>query len=194
MKMKKDVSGLVFSAFLVIAYVICSYFFMGIIENSNGMDSTVKLLLKSLVYVVFGLILFYATRVGDGKQVKRFSFAALLFIDLPALYIILSACAIGLPFPLDLQAVPETVSIAAVALGYGIPYTFLSGYELDRPKSGAKKAVKEAEKEPVDDESESEETDEAEETAEIVETTEAAETSETTETPEDDEGTEDTDE
>ena len=143
MKMKKDVSGLVFSAFLVIAYVICSYFFMGIIENSNGMDSTVKLLLKSLVYVVFGLILFYATRVGDGKQVKRFSFAALLFIDLPALYIILSACAIGLPFPLDLQAVPETVSIAAVALGYGIPYTFLSGYELDRPKSGAKKAVKE---------------------------------------------------
>lgn len=134
MNKKKDVSGLIFSAFLVIAYVVCSYFFIGIITNSTGMDSTVKLLLRSIIFIFFGLILFYATRVGDGKQVKRFSLAALLLLDLPALYMILSACAVGLPFPLDLASVPETVSIAAVALGYGIPYTFLSGYELNVPK------------------------------------------------------------
>lgn len=135
MDKKKDVSGLIFSAFLVISYTICSYFFIGIIENSTGMETPVKILLKALVFVVFGLILFYATRVGDGKQVRRFSLAALILLDLPALYIILAAAAQGLPFPLDLSAVPETVNIAAAALGYGIPYTFLSGYELDRPKA-----------------------------------------------------------
>ena len=53
MNKKKDISGLIFSAFLVIAYVVCSYFFIGIIENSAGMENTVKLLLKSLVFVIF---------------------------------------------------------------------------------------------------------------------------------------------
>lgn len=134
MKKKKDISGLIFSAFLIIAFVICSYFFIGIIRDSTAFDNTVKILLKSLVMVLFGLILFYATRVGDGKQIKRFSLAALILVDLPALYIILAACFTQLPFPLDLSTASETVSIAAVALGYGIPYTFLSGYELDVPK------------------------------------------------------------
>lgn len=192
MKIKKDVSGLVFSAFLVIAYVICSYFFMGIIENSNGMETSVKLLLKCLVYIFFGLILFYATRVGDGKQVKRFSFSVLLFIDLPALYIILSACAVGLPFPLDLAAVPETVSIAAAALGYAIPYTFLSGYELDRPKAVKKETpvkneIESAEEDSDDTDEISEDTDE-----DINETTENT-NEETTESYVEDD-TEDTDE
>ncbi len=134
MKKKKDISGLIFSAFLVIAYVICSYFFIGIISDSTGLDANLKLLLKSAVFVIFGLILFYATRVGDGKQVKRFSFSALLLVDLPSIYIILAACFTMLPFPLDLSNAAEMVSIAAVALGYGIPYTFLSGYELDIPE------------------------------------------------------------
>ena len=131
MNKKKDISGLIFSAFLVIAYVICAYFFIGLITNSTGLDNAAIILLKALVFVIFGLVLFYATRVGDGKQVKRFSAAALILVDLPALYIILAAAATGIPFPLDLSACPEVVSLAAVALGYGIPYTFLSGYELD---------------------------------------------------------------
>ena len=128
---KKDISGLIFSAILVIAYVICSYFFIGIIESSKALGDSTKLLLVSLVFVLFGLILFYATRVGDGKQIHRFSLATLIILDLPALYIILSAAAPGLPFPLDLTQSDEIVKLAAVALGYGIPYTFLSGYEQD---------------------------------------------------------------
>ncbi len=175
MDKKKDISGLIFSAFLVISYTICSYFFIGIIDNSTGMETPVKILLKALVFVVFGLILFYATRVGDGKQVRRFSLAALILLDLPALYIILAAAAQGLPFPLDLSAVPETVNIAAAALGYGIPYTFLSGYELDRPKAD------EAENTADEPETESpEESDEAEET----DTTEETETSDKSDEPE----------
>ncbi len=166
MNKKKDISGLIFSAFLVIAYVVCSYFFIGIIENSAGMENTVKLLLKSLVFVIFGLILFYATRVGDGKQVKRFSAAALILLDIPALYIILSACAQGLPFPLDLTAVPETVTIAAVALGYGIPYTFLSGYELDRPKE---ETAEESELPSLDESDEEAEVSDDESTEEVSE-------------------------
>ena len=112
MNKKKDISGLIFSAFLVIAYVICAYFFIGLITNSTGLDNAAIILLKALVFVIFGLVLFYATRVGDGKQVKRFSAAALILVDLPALYIILAAAATGIPFPLDLSACPEVVSLA----------------------------------------------------------------------------------
>ena len=150
MNKKKDISGLIFSAFLVIAYVICAYFFIGLITNSTGLDNAAIILLKALVFVIFGLVLFYATRVGDGKQVKRFSAAALILVDLPALYIILAAAATGIPFPLDLSACPEVVSLAAVALGYGIPYTFLSGYELDTPKEDDNE--KNADSQPVNEE------------------------------------------
>lgn len=131
MEKKKDISGLFFSAFLVIAFVICSYFFLGLIRDMTSLDNTVRQLLTCAVFVVFGLILFYATRIGDGKQVKRFSVATLLLLDLPALYIILASAAPGLPFPLDLSACNEIVLMASAALGYGLPYTFLSGYELD---------------------------------------------------------------
>ena len=131
MKKKKDISGLIFSAILVTAFVVCSYFFTGIIKGATGLDDTVKKLLTELVFVVFGLILFYATRVGDGKQVKRFSLAALILLDLPAIYIILASAAPGIPFPFDIDSCTEMVQLAAVALGYGVPYTFLSGYELE---------------------------------------------------------------
>ena len=137
-KKKADIAGLIFSAFLVIAFVVCSYFFLGIIKNSGNLDPTVSGLLESLVYVLFGLVLFYATRVGDGKQIKRFSAATLIILDLPALYIILAAVAKGLPFPLDLAEIPQIVILAAVAFGYGIPYTFLSGYEQDIPAGESK--------------------------------------------------------
>ena len=139
MKKKKNASNLIFSAFLVTAYVVCSYFFIGIIRNSTKMNATLQSLLCALVFVIFGLILFYATRVGDGKQVKRFSLSALILLDLPALYIILASAAQGLPMPFDISTVPEVAYFAAVALGYGIPYTFLSGYELD-PDEGTANA------------------------------------------------------
>ncbi len=177
MKKKKDVSGLIFSAFLVIAYVVCSYFFVGIINDSAGMDATVKLLLKCLVFLLFGLVLFYATRVGEGKQIKRFSISALLLIDLPAIYLILAACFTWVPLPFDISAVPETVSIAAVALGYGIPYTFLSGFELDIPKDNKDEKKADAAEDEGEAEEEAADEDKAsEDDAQIEETTaEAAE-------------------
>ena len=133
MKNNKNTSNLIFSAFLVIAYVICAYFFVGLINGSTALDDTVKSLSVAAVFTVFGLILFYATRIGDGKQIKRFSLATLIIMDLPALYIILASAAQGLPFPLDISKCPEIVYFAAVTLGYGIPYTFLSGYEQEIP-------------------------------------------------------------
>lgn len=133
MKRKQDISGLFFSAFLIIAFVICSYFFVGLIKGSTSMGETVQMLFVDLVFLLFGLILFYATRIGDGKQVKRFSLAALLLLDLPAVYIILASAAPGIPCPFDLVKYSEVVYLASAALGYGIPYTFLSGYELEIP-------------------------------------------------------------
>ena len=133
MKKKKDISGLIFSAFLVIAFVVCSYFFIGLINSATNIEDTVRKLLTLTVFVVFGLVLFYATRVGDGKQIKRFSLATLLLLDLPALYIILAGVAKGIPFPFDTESSTEMIQLAAVALGYGVPYTFLSGYEIDIP-------------------------------------------------------------
>lgn len=128
-KKNKNTSNLVFSAFLVIAFVICAYFFSGIVTTSTGMNDTVKTLLMALIFVVFGLFLFYATRVGDGKQVKRFSLATLIIMDIPALYIIIASAAQGLPFSKEIASCPTIIYLAAVTLGYGIPYTFLSGYE-----------------------------------------------------------------
>ena len=78
------------------------------------------------------MILFYATRVGDGKQVKRFSLSTLLIMVLPSLYIIIAGITSNLPFSEQLNAHPQMINFAAVALGYGIPYTFLSGFELKR--------------------------------------------------------------
>ena len=130
----KDTSNLIFSAFLVTAFIICSYFFSVLIQDSAVFSDTLKLILMSCVYVVFGLVLFYATRVGDGKQVKRFSLSTLLIMVLPSLYIIIAGITSNLPFSEQLNAHPQMINFASVAFGYGIPYTFLSGYELDTSK------------------------------------------------------------
>lgn len=129
-KNNKNTSNLIFSACLVTAFVVCSYFFSGMITSSTGMNETIKSLLMALVFVVFGLFLFYATRVGDGKQVRRFSLSTLIIMDLPALYIILASVATGLPFSEQIASSEPLVYLASVVLGYGIPYTFLSGYEI----------------------------------------------------------------
>ena len=167
MEKKKDKAGLIFSAFLIIAFVLCAYFFIGLIFGSSGLDDSIKRLMTAAVFALFGLILFYATRVGDGKQVKRFSPATLIILDLPALYILLASAAQGLPFPLDITARPEIIYMAGAALGYGLPYTFLSGYEQDIPvedKSGlAEEKAENEEYEPDElDDIEDEVPDEAE--------------------------------
>lgn len=123
----------VFSAFLVIGYVICAYFFSTLAAQVSGVGGT---LIQILLLVVFGMLLFYATRVGEGRQVKRFSLAVLLLIDLPSLFIILAGIISGFPFHSAIAAAqgvtaPSIImTLACVALGYGIPYTFISGYEI----------------------------------------------------------------
>lgn len=129
---KKDNVNLFFSAFLVLAFVVCAHFFT---QFTNTLTSNVGTIISIALYVVFGLLLFYATRVGDGKAVKRFSLVTLIVMVLPALYIIISSMATGLPlhdvFASDISGnVSLIVSLAGVALGYGIPYTFLSGFEV----------------------------------------------------------------
>ena len=131
-KSKNDVWNLIFSAFLVTAFMVCSTFFTGMINDSFEQDTVKRVLLTALIFVLFGLILFYATRVGDGKQVIRFSAATLILMVLPALYVILASVITAMPFHSQLSQHYEAVNIAAVILGYGLPYTFVSGYELDR--------------------------------------------------------------
>ena len=124
----------IFSSFLVIGYVICAYFFSTLAAQVSGVGGS---LIQILLLVVFGLLLFYATRVGEGKQIKRFSLAVLLLIDLPALFIILAGVITGFPFHSAIAAAqgvtaPSIImTLACIALGYGIPYTFFSGYEID---------------------------------------------------------------
>lgn len=134
----KNTGGLIFSAILVTAFVICSYFFMGMIDKVG--QAWLRSLLCILVFVLFGLFLFYATRVGDGKQVVRFSPATLIIMDLPALYIILAAMISQLPFSSEIVSCAPIIYLASIVLGYGIPYTFLSGYEIDNPDSVQEKS------------------------------------------------------
>ena len=146
---KKNTVNLFFSAFLILAFVVCAHFFSNFALGQNQVLSNV---IQLFVYTVFGLLLFYATRVGDGKPVKRFSPITLIIMVLPALYIM-------------------------IAFGYGIPYTFLSGFEIaEEENESEKKFVEggiEADIQDVENEEESEETSEnAEETETSEENTE----------------------
>ncbi len=131
---KRDTLNLIFSAFLILGYIVCSYFFLSMAQTMPDIAPYIN----TLVFVVFGLVVFYATRVGEGKAVKRFSLWTLIILDIPALYIVLAQ--LIEKFPLHQQianldgaaALPYSplFMLACVALGYGIPYTFLSGYEI----------------------------------------------------------------
>jgi hypothetical protein len=155
---KSNKLNIIFSSFLVIGYIICTYFFSSIAGQTVGTWGSV---IQVLIMVVFGLLLFYATRVGEGKQVKRFSLAVLLLIDIPALYIILAALIPALP--LHNFIAPQNASmammgmtgssgpsiilmLACVALGYGIPYTFLSGYEIKEDDEELEEEIEKTEK------------------------------------------------
>lgn len=127
-KRKKEAANMFFSAFLVFAYVVCSYFLVELI--SKMANQTLAQFLAILMVVVFGLLVFYATRVGEGKQVLRFSPSVLILIVLPAIYAISAFFAVGLPLHEQLADNAVVMYLAAMALGYGIPYTFTSGFEM----------------------------------------------------------------
>lgn len=122
----RDNLNLFFSAFLVVAYIVCAYFFMNFASTLTGVAQSAVM---AAIFVVFGLLLFYATRVGDGKSVVRFSLITLILLDLPALYAILASMFTVLPLSQFIATNPVLAYMAAVALGYGIPYTFISGFE-----------------------------------------------------------------
>ena len=144
--------NLVFSSFLVIGYIVCTFFFSSLADRVGGVGGS---LIQSLILVLFGLLLFYATRVGEGKQVKRFSLAVLLLLVVPCVYIIAASFLSFLPLHDQFAATtvvtangtfntqPIILMLACVGLGYGVPYTFLSGYELKTEEDEAKEAAEE---------------------------------------------------
>ncbi len=187
---KRETINLFFSAFLIIAFIVCAHFFT---QFTSTLDATVGSIVSIALYVVFGLLLFYATRVGDGKAIMRFSIVTLIVLVIPSLYIIIAAIAPGLPlhdvFAADNGGLNVIVTLACVALGYGIPYTFLSGYEIENPDAVAGNEVLEGgveadlletaetdeSTEPADDESWRNEVDsESAETEKVEEETEEA--------------------
>ena len=137
----RDNVNLFFSAFLIIAYIVCGFFFLSFINSAAVQSDIVKNALTAVVLLVFGLLIFYATRVGEGKTVKRLSIVTLVVLDLPALFIIL---AYVLPFmPLNglLAENPTIALMASIALGYGIPYAFISGFETVATKEEAEEVL-----------------------------------------------------
>ena len=138
---KKEHINLFFSAFLIIAFIVCANFFSKFTEN---MDIMTGRLISAAVYAVFGILLFYATRVGDGKAIMRFSPLTLIVLVLPTLLIILATLFEGMPLhktfaPDGVTGLSVVTSLAAVAFGYGLPYSFCSGFELETDDA-AKKA------------------------------------------------------
>ncbi|MBQ7794248.1 MAG: hypothetical protein IJ366_07000, partial [Clostridia bacterium] len=103
-------------------------------QFTSTLTPTVASIVSVLIFAVFGLLLFYATRVGDGTAVKRFSVVTLIVLVIPSLYIIVASLASGLPlhsiFVNDDGSTSVIVILASIALGYGVPYTFLSGFEV----------------------------------------------------------------
>ena len=131
---KRDTVNLFFSAFLIVAFIVCAHFCS---QYASALSQPIGSIIPILVYAVFGLLVFYATRVGDGKAVKRFSLVTLIVMVLPSLYIIIASLAPGLPLNSVFanasgSGLSVIVTLASIALGYGIPYSFLSGFELAR--------------------------------------------------------------
>lgn len=127
-KRKREALNMFFSAFLVLAYVVCSYYVIGLassVTNENAYSG----IMFGIVFL-FGLMLFYATRVGDGKQVVRFSPSVLCLVVLPSVYALCAYYAVGLPLHDTLRDSSVIMYLAAIALGYGLPYTFTSGFEM----------------------------------------------------------------
>lgn len=124
---KKINANQILSSFLVIAYVVCMYFIEQMVNNLESIP--LRNGLTILMYVVFGLLLFYATRVGDGKQITRFSLSVLLLMVVPGLYIVLCIFFPSLPIAAMVLQSNVVTLFGLVMLGYGIPYTFTSGYE-----------------------------------------------------------------
>lgn len=173
---KRETINLFFSAFLIIAFIVCAHFFT---QFTKTLEPVVGSIVSIALYVVFGLLLFYATRVGDGKAIVRFSLVTLLVLVVPSLYIIIASIAPGLPL-YDIFAPPENaltgqregvtiiVTLACVAFGYGIPYSFLSGYEVEGSDVIEENSVLEGgvEADLLDNETEETDTDEVSESAE----------------------------
>jgi len=126
-KRTKEAANMFFSAFLVAAYVVCSYFILQL--SSRLTDRTAYSVVLIAVVVVFGVLLFYATRVGDGKQIVRISPSVIVLMVLPSVYTISAYFAVGLPLHEVMVQNEVILFLAAVILGYGIPYSFLSGFE-----------------------------------------------------------------
>lgn len=147
---KRETLNLVLSAFLILGYIVCTYFFLTMAATAPALEPYIQV----LVFAVFGLVVFYATRIGDGKQVKRFSLWTLIILDIPALYIILAYFLPNMPLHnfianlggLTPLAYSPLLILACIALGYGIPYTFLSGYEENTDAEEFEKALAEFEK------------------------------------------------
>ena len=123
----RDNVNLFFSAFLILAYIICGYFFSSFAGTLAG--AVAQNAVTVAIVAVFGLLVFYATRVGEGKTVKRLSIVTLVLLDLPTLYILLAFVIPALPFHNELVTAPVVAFMAALAFGYGVPYTFISGFE-----------------------------------------------------------------
>ncbi|MBQ9742349.1 MAG: hypothetical protein IJV88_01575 [Ruminococcus sp.] len=131
---KRDSLNLIFSAFLILGYIVCAYFFL----NMTATATEIAPYVNTVVFAVFGLVLFYATRVGEGRPVKRFSIGTLIIIVIPALYAILAQLIPELPLHNAIANLGGTTPVdysplfilACIALGYGLPYTFFSGFEM----------------------------------------------------------------
>lgn len=137
---KREQINLICSAFLVLGFGVCAYFFSAM-SGSSLSDNIVGKLVYMLIFVLFGLILFYATRIGDGKQIKRFNISSLILVCLPALYVILAYMFDFIPLHAQIATSNSVAAVlAGVALGYGLPYTFLSGYELQEEQPEEEKA------------------------------------------------------
>lgn len=128
---KREMINLFFSAFLIIAFIVCAHFFT---QFTSTLAPMVASIVSVLIFTVFGLLLFYATRIGDGTAIKRFSVVTLVVLVIPSLYIIIASLASGLPLHDILVNADGSTSVivilASIALGYGVPYTFLSGFEM----------------------------------------------------------------
>lgn len=126
------------STVLLILYILLTGVIIkwaGDMTAQASMSGELQLYINFALFVGMGMVLFFATRTGEGKTVYRVNWFSLALILLPLVALVI-VMVLVVSFAVDIALINtifmqymSSFYLALVLLGYCIPYSFISGFE-----------------------------------------------------------------
>ncbi len=174
------------STFLLVLYVVLTgvvYTWAMDLATKGTLSYEFTYYIDFALYIGMGLVLFFATRTGDGKTIYRVNWFSIAFILVPVVFLLVnivlcvsfanqSEFVLGV-VSLAFDKYARTLYLVLILFGYAIPYSFISGFEkkVETPAAIPEETEAAAAAENTEEALQAEETVETEET-ETVETEE----------------------